>query len=202
MAEAATPATMKRREFARHLGCKPGYVTQLDREGRLVLTEDGRHVRVAESIRLIADTRDPSRQGVRDRHAVARKNVEVPSSPSNGNSDAGSELDDLPANPHASRRAKALADKEEALARKALREEQIELGQLLPTEQVRSALADAVTGLRSRLEMLPATMTPTLAANTDEGEVKVLLRDAIEQALHELEQKFGRIAKGSHGDAA
>lgn len=66
------PAIATRAEFARIMGWSASYVTQLAREGRLVFTEDGRHVRVAESIQRYNDTADPDKQGVRERHAAAR----------------------------------------------------------------------------------------------------------------------------------
>lgn len=66
------PAIATRAEFARIMGWSASYVTQLAREGRLVFTEDGRHVRVAESIQRYNDTADPDKQGVRERHAASR----------------------------------------------------------------------------------------------------------------------------------
>lgn len=66
------PAIATRAEFARIMGWSASYVTQLAREGRLVFTEDGRHVRVAESIQRYNDTADPDKQGVRERHAATR----------------------------------------------------------------------------------------------------------------------------------
>ena len=67
------PATASLKEFARILGgVKPGYVSQLKRDGRLVMAEDGKRVQVAESLQLIKDTRDPSKLGAVRRHAAAR----------------------------------------------------------------------------------------------------------------------------------
>lgn len=66
------PAIATRAEFARIMGWSASYVTQLAREGRLVFTDDGRHVRVAESIQRYNDTADPDKQGVRERHAATR----------------------------------------------------------------------------------------------------------------------------------
>jgi hypothetical protein len=194
--------TLGLREFADHMGVKPGYVTALKQAGRLVLTDDGKRVRVGDSMRLIADTRDPSKTGVRGRHA-AKRAAAAPVAGASGEAalpgaDSGDDADApiiLPADPHASRRAKALADKEEALARKALREEMVELGQLLQADEVRAFVADAVTQLRVRLELLAPTLAPQLAATADEDQVRVLLRDAIELSLDDLARKFGEIAK-------
>ena len=171
------------------------------------LTDDGRAVRVAASLERIQATRNPAHEGVRARHAATRgaapadtpavandEAAEAAQAPTGGSIDA----DDLPFNsPHQMRRAKALADKEEALARKALREEQVEMGQLLVRDETLAAVADAVVMLRSRLELLPPTLAPRLAALDDEDQVRVLLRDEVEQALEELARKFAGIGRGA-----
>lgn len=202
---AAVPETMAFREFADHLRCKPGYVTELRKAGRLVLTDDGKRVRVAESAALIADTRDPAKAGVAARHAATRA-AAVPS-PSTAKaagqlppSAAPSAADTPPSSftpddPHAKRRAKAMADKEEALARKALRDEQVELGQLLQREDVERAVADAATRLRTTLENVPATLAPELAATTDEGRCRLLLDNALEHVLEDLSRKFAALGR-------
>lgn len=207
MADLALPETEGFRAFADRLGTKPSYVTELRKTGRLVLTDDGRGVRVAASLERIQATRNPAHEGVRARHAAAREAFvsEAGTLPPGGASEAAQEpagasgdADDLPFNsPHQMRRAKALADKEEALARKALREEQIEMGQLLVRDETLAAVAAAVVMLRSRLELLPPTLAPRLAALDDEDQVRVLLRDEIEQALEDMARKFSAIGKGS-----
>jgi hypothetical protein len=189
--------------FARLLGCKRSYVTELKAAGRLVLTVDGRRVHVAESRRLVAETRDPARAGVVARHAATRAHqgagegaaAEAPPEPPTGDDDAPASYSDPVADSHARRKAKALADKEEALARKALRDEQIELGQLLVADDVEHALRDAAAIFRTTLENLPNTLAPELAAATDEGRIRVLLGDGIEHVLEELSRKFTGIVK-------
>ncbi len=198
MVEAA--GTMAFREFAAHAGFKPGYVTELRHAGRLVLTDDGKRVRVAESLALIAETRDPAKAGVSARHAAGRASqLPVMAQPSDVQGDdeiapPAVFLDPVEGS-HARRKAKALADKEEALARKALRDEQVELGQLLVAEDVEHSLRDAVVTLRSALENLPATLAPQLAALSDEARIRVALSDAFEHMLEELARKFMGIAR-------
>ncbi|MGH8073724.1 MAG: hypothetical protein ACREO4_06580, partial [Lysobacter sp.] len=58
------PETCGFREFATLAGFKPSYITELKSAGRLVLTDDRKKVRVAESLALIDQTRDPARAGV------------------------------------------------------------------------------------------------------------------------------------------
>lgn len=204
MTAAARSDTMGLREFAAHLKVKPGYVTQLKEAGRLVLSEDGRRVRVAESIALIEATRDPAKVGVTARHAAARAQAATAVSLGQRAAATGADSadDETPAaftdpvaDSHARRRAKALADKEEALARKQLRDEQIELKQLLRVDEVLGAIADAATTLRTSLETLPATLAPELAATSSEDRIRVLLGDAIEARLGELARKFGAIGR-------
>lgn len=189
--------TMGFREFADHLRVKPGYVTELRKAGRLVLTDDGKRVRVAESLRLIEDSRDPSKAGVVARHAAVR------GEPTTGTDDVGDdELDDEalattgPTASHAARRAKAAADREEAAARKALRDEQIELGTLLVIDEVVSAVATTITTLRTGLQNLRSTLAPSLAAAQTEEQVGAVLGEAIESALEECARDLHLIAKG------
>lgn len=195
----SAPETLGLREFADLLGVSPSYVTQLKREGRLVLTEDGKRVRVAESQRLIADTRSPTKAGVAARHAAAR-GAAVPDGGEEGDGGEGaagaapgarSAIEEV----LSTRRARAQAEREEALARKALRDEQIELGQLVPADQVAEVVADATTALRTALENLPATIAPQLAAEPDEDRVRVMLSDALEHMLEDLARRFASIGK-------
>ncbi|CBA14744.1 hypothetical protein [Xanthomonas albilineans] len=205
MVDPDLPETESFREFADRIGTKPSYVTELRKAGRLVLTKDGRRVCVAASLDRIQSTRNPAHAGVRARHAATRDAtpaLPIPHPPTDApeaaQADASAAIDDddLPFNaPHQMRRAKALADKEEALARKALREEQVEMGQLLVRDETLAAVTDAVVMLRSRLELIPPTLAPRMAALSDEDQVRVLLRDEIEQALEDLARKFSAIGK-------
>jgi len=122
------------------------------------------------------------------RHAPRRDRPVPPAAPPENDPDAPAESE------YALRRARALAAKEEALARKAQRDEQIELGQLLPRDAVRAAVSDAIVRLRSRLELIAPTLAPQLAALDDEDQARVLLRDAIEQCLNDLAHAFSASA--------
>lgn len=182
--------------FARILDCQPSYVTQLKDAGRLVLTSDGM-VDVDASLALINQTADPSKDGVAARHAAKRGRGQPPAAPDAGDD---SERDDgpdtfEPPSSDSRRKAKALADAAEADARKKLRDEQVELGSLLARDDVVPACANAVATLRNGLENLSNTLAPELAAETDEGKVRVILADAIEHALDELSRQFAAIGK-------
>lgn len=217
---AATPETLGFREFADHLGKKPSYVTELKRKGHLVLTEDGRRVRVAESKQLIADSMDPAKAGVVARHAAQRAARRAPSSTTPSKAEAapvaapaqpatapagdqeveadGAAADEVPAAAPADPIARQRAEEQlaqERLKRRALeRTEAKELGQLLERESTIAALANFVTVLRNRLQSLPARLAPELGAS-DETRCKVLLGDEIEHALEDLERKFNSIGR-------
>ncbi len=194
--------------FARVLGERSAsYVTQLKEAGRLVLTEDGKRVRVTESLALIRATADPSKAGVAARHAAARGKggagqAPPPAAPpaQAGAPDDGEEpipasFGDAVQDGHARRRAKALADKAETDAKAAERDYRISLGELLQADHVEHAVRGAVATFRTSLENLPNTVAPELAALTDEGRIRVVLGEALEHALEELSRKLGTIAK-------
>lgn len=195
------PAECSLAEFAKIARVNRSYVTELKKAGRLVLTDTGK-VRVGESLALIEATRSPAHQGVADRHTVAREagqgvaSANAPAFPPAGQE--GNTDDDepqLPASPHSDRRARALADKEEAAARKALRDEQIELGQLLLATDVEAVVADAAATLRSALEAMPYELAPELAATTDEAQVRGKLVEFVESVLGELARGFGVLGR-------
>lgn len=56
---------MKPTEFARYLGVSPGYISNLKRDGRLVLSCDG-EIMVAESLKRIEATRRGKKRKVAD----------------------------------------------------------------------------------------------------------------------------------------
>lgn len=185
------------KQLARILGVAPSYITQLKGEGRLVRTSDGKRFLLAESRRLLAETADPAKAGVAARHAATRGAAVAleASSTASEPDEAETALAPAPDDPLAKRRALAQAQAEEAKARKLLRDEAVELGQLLSVDEVRSAIADAVTAMRADLDNLPAILAPQLAAEQDEDRVRVILRDAIEHIEREFARKAAAVAK-------
>jgi hypothetical protein len=201
----ALPATASFSEFADIGGFKRSYVTALRKAGRLVLTDDKRGVRVLESLQLIRDTADPSKAGVAARHAANRaataakagQGAEAAPAPPPAAGEAEEEPTANPADRHSERRAKAMADKEEALAEAAIRANRQALGQLLDAKEVDGVIASAGTGLRKALERLPDSLAPQLAPISEEAKVRAILAEAIEEALREIARQFGALAKGS-----
>lgn len=184
------PETATFSEFAAIAGFKRSYVPQLKAAGRLVLTEDGKRVRVAESLARIEATKDPSKAGVAARHAASR--AEAPP-------EADGESDPSPAMPTPAVDGygyqEARAERERWQARLAQLEYERESGKLMAADDVASTVAAATTTLRSRLESLPDTLAPQLAAISDEGALRALLADAIEHALDEVSRQFAQLAK-------
>lgn len=178
--------------FAARMNYKqPSYIYQLRDQGRLVMAPDGKRVMVEASIALLQQTRDPSRQGVADRHAAARNE-----SPASDLDDDSAEAPPAPtATPEQRMFHQSRAQKEHWNALAAQRDYEVSMRQLLPAAEVDGAIADAVTQLRARLETLPDILAPQLAAEPDEAKCRALLADEIEHALQELARAFGAIAK-------
>jgi hypothetical protein len=192
------PETATLREFAGIARFRPSYVTQLKAEDRLVLTEDGKRVRVAESLARIEATKDPAKIGVAARHAAARTESghdqaaqSAPKAPPPQAAESGDDTVTTAGFQHwreRSERAKALsAERENALAE----------GKLMQAEDVVHAVNAHVTMLRTRLEALPDVVAPQLAAARDESHVRSLLAESIEHALAEMSRQFGELARAA-----
>lgn len=197
---ATTPAVLSFAGFAELAGYRRSYITQLKRDGRLVLTDDGKAVRVRESLARIAATRDPSKDGVAARHAAARQQAAAtpapapyeapPPRPSAASADpsaaaAGSSYQN------------ARAVRERFLALQAKLEYERAVAKLLDAGAVEAAASSAVTLLRSRLEALPDILGPQLAPITDEAQLRATLAEAIEHALDETARQFSSLAKAA-----
>jgi hypothetical protein len=190
------PETMTKADFARHLGAKPGYVSQLNQAGRLVMSDDGKLVMVAESLQRIAETRDPGRSAVAARHAAARgEPLHIPEQDENGAKnafDAGLSADsDRAGNLY--QQSKAINAKYQALSSKL--DYETTIGKMLVAADVRQIIAGAFTILRARLESLPDILAPQLAAEPDEQRCKAAMRDQLEHALTELSRQFAKLEK-------
>lgn len=192
------PSTATFTEFATLHGCVKSHVTALRKAGRLVLTEDGKRVRVAESLARIEATRDPAMAAVAARHAEQR----------------GAELVRAPAD--APQKATQVEQDDEAFdggdegspdyqrwkARKeraaALREELRlgeEAGDLVRRADAVSIVAQAFTSVRTAFEALPDSIASTLAGETDEARVRTLLLEEIEHLLGNLANEIGALQR-------
>lgn len=170
-----TSATLTQREFAKHLGMAPSYVTQLKKDGRLVM-ESGR-VRVAESLARIEATADPAKAPVADRHAAAR---------------AGEA-----AEPERRDYQDARAKREHYAALQAELDYRKAAGELLEAAAVVATLADILAVLRSGFESFPDILAPQLAPVTDESLVRARLADEVEILLGQVSERFAEMGGGN-----
>jgi len=189
--------TEKFSAFARRLDVRPSYITKLRHDGRLVLTDDGKRVKVAESIARIEETRDENRDDVRARHAKEKKKK------------AGASMEVGPPAPQASalappekkpraerskfsdyRTRKMLADAELAeMERDKIR------GTLVQLDTVRAAGVEVGTALRAALENMPDQLAPLVAATMDEDRCRQILQDHLEAILKEAGAKIERLGQ-------
>lgn len=184
------PATCARREFAAILGCKPGYVTQLIAQGRVVLTDDGKQVRVAESMARIRATRDPAHQPVADRHAASRGQA-LADQPEPENEDSAAESDE-PASPmydfqgSKAKREHYAAERERANYLK-------EAGELMQRGDVVAAFADAGAAIRAAVDAWAADLPPMLAGQGEDA-IRTTLAEEAERLLADLAGRFNKLA--------
>lgn len=195
------PATATFTEFAALHGCRPSYVTALRKAGRLVLTDDGKRVLVAESLERIAATRDPAMQAVADRHAADRgaplAGAETPSAATSAEQGgrADEDTDDYSLTDGDPAFSKWKGRRERAAA---LREELRlgeESGDLIRRADAVAVVSNAFVTLRTDLEALPDSIAPVLAGESDEGRVRILLSEEIEHALGNLATSIRKLGQ-------
>ncbi len=188
--------TCTRKEFAARLGFRPSYVSQLIKDGRVVLTNDGARVCVQASIDKIRATRDPSKMATVERHAAKRATETEaappppPAPPDDPDSEGEYQFSD------------ARGKREHYLALAAKRDYEISMGDLLRTADVRRVLLDAGNALRQRFEQLPTILAPAIveAAPRGESAVRVVIDDALNHALGEFSRALAKLG-GSDGTA-
>ncbi|GAB7128763.1 hypothetical protein JCM19000A_32710 [Silvimonas sp. JCM 19000] len=173
--------------FARMNGWVPSYVSQLNKEGRLVLDASGKKVDVEATMALLGKTADPARSGVGDRHARERveRNI-MPAAILAAAAEEAADTDggDLPTDGYDFQAARA--KKETHLAGIAELEERKQLRQLVELSKVQLALTDNAAAMRAALERLPDRIAPVLAAESDPRRIYQLLDDEIGLVLDEL----------------
>ncbi len=180
------------KDLAALIGCRPSYVVELKRKGRLVLAEDGKGYLRDASLALYGQTQDPSYTAVAERHAAARGSALVAAGvmdEEDGDAEAETEAK-APPTKDSLRKAKALADKAEIDAMAAARDYEVSMGKLLDAGQVEHVLAEAATAIRVELERMADTLAPQLAATTDESRCRELVWNEVSHALEEMSRGF------------
>lgn len=193
-----TPEIITFTEFARLQGVRPSYVTKLKDHGRLVLTEDGKRVRVAESIALIEQTAG-GRIDVSARHAAARaagneispsdrpKVTEPGKNAANAKDERKGGQDERLVDAKL-RKESAQADQEEMKAAQMR-------GELIPREDVEAAMKFIGGAVRAALEVFPDQTAPLVAPISDMTEIHEALTQACRDALHGIGEAIERQKK-------
>lgn len=192
-----TEPILTKREFATLKGWSPSYVTQLGKEGRLVLTEKGR-VDVAATEQRLQATRDPGKDHVASRHAQARATVPTARQPAPPV--VPDDTDPAPG-------IKPEDDAESARVKvKKLRElvatemDRIDLGLIDGTLRERDAIDPAWAGLgvtaRARLDAMIERLSPRLAACQSAAEKTALIKAALRDERRGIKRALISTLKG------
>lgn len=178
---------LTRKQFAELNGWSPSYVTKLGEQGRLVLTADGKKVRVAETLALIGNT-EGSRADVAQRHAEGRA---APGAfPGNTpGADAGGD-----ANLTQARRVKAISEARRlaALADQEEMNRDKQAGNLLAREDVDFVLNDYGATLRGLLENLADRLAPVVYPLKTLEETHAAISEAADALQQELAETMRR----------
>lgn len=181
------PETLTPRQLAERLGFKPHYGNQLAKEGRFVFAPDGKHVLVQESIARFHATKDPSKQGVADRHAAGRAAAaDQAEPPQDDEDDAGGDAPMYDFHNAKAKREHWAAEREHAAFRK-------DAGELIELTTHIAAMADVGATVRAKLEAWASTLPPQLAGR-DEAAVRATLVDQVELLLRDLADRMQRHA--------
>lgn len=183
-----TENLISRAEFARRQGWNRSRVSQLAKDGRLVVDDDG-NVFVAESLARISSSRDLSKLSTTERHAAkrqARQNVD----------------DDIALESIALNTAeivegsyidyKTKNEKFKALTAQANYE--LSVGKLLAVDDVAKVISNAAGIIRSRFEAQPEALAYELAAITEPARIAATLKAYNENLLNDLHKTFKQLA--------
>lgn len=192
------PNHITRQQLADLIGARaPSYINELEKTGRAVRAPDGKLWLKAESLAAYRAGKDPSKQGVADRHAAARAAAPPPY-------DAGSQDEPAPRAQPTERDAaigssyqQARAVKEKFFALEAKRAYEVAIGTLRDAREVEGLVATAMVEMRQRLENLATSIAPIVAAQADEAAVRATLREAFEHTLKSASHHFDQLKKAA-----
>ncbi len=186
---------MSVREWAAWMGwASAGMAYQAKKEGRLVLTDDGKAVLAEASKRRYLATSDPAKRGVTERHAAARS--APPPAPPEDEPPPEEDAPEVRGYDFQSAKAKRehwAAEREHAQYRK-------EAGELIDVTQHVSVYAAAGALMRASLEAWVSVLPPQLVGR-EESVIRSTLSDQVEQVLREMSRKIGDAAASLENDA-
>lgn len=157
---------MSRSEFAAHIGCAKSWITALGKQGRLVMGQGDNAERI-------------------DVAATKALLAQTTGAPERAN--------DAAVTPQF---ADAKDQREHYQAEMARLDYEERCRRLMSADDVHSVVAGAGASLRARLEQLPDTLAPQLAATSDENRIRAVLAGEIEAALAELAHQFSKLLEG------
>jgi hypothetical protein len=198
------PNIITRQQLADLIGARsPTYINELEKTGRAIRAPDGKHWLKAESMAAYRAGKDPSKQGVADRHAAARAAM-PPQAPAADYTPADEPAPRATA-PQATDRDAAIgssyqqarAVKEKFFALEAKRAYEVAIGTLRDAREVEGIVATAMVEIRQRLENLATSIAPIVAAQADEAAVRATLREAFEHTLKSASHHFDQLKKAS-----
>ena len=193
------PNHITRQQLADLIGARaPSYINELEKTGRAVRAPDGKLWLKAESLAAYRAGKDPSKQGVADRHAAARA-AAPPTTPEDDRPDEPtprSQPTDRDAAIGSSYQ-QARAVKEKFFALEAKRAYEVAIGTLRDAREVEGLVATAMVEMRQRLENLATSIAPIVAAQADEAAVRATLREAFEHTLKSASHHFDQLKKAA-----
>lgn len=177
---------MSKSEFAAYKGWSKPYVSKLAKQGRLVLTADGK-VDVVATEALLERSADPSKTGVAERHQRERieRGVTAHLAPAAPPLDPSPEVGEAGKEPDFQ---KARARREHFLARLAENEARKSDGELVERAKVEQAAFAAGRLLRDLLLGLPKQISAELSAITDPWEVERRLTAGLRRVLEDAQR--------------
>jgi hypothetical protein len=185
-----TENLISRAEFARRQGWNRSRVSQLAKQGRLVVDDDG-NVFVAESLARINSTKDLSKISTIQRHAAKRQEKQ------NSSVDAAM-IESIALNTADIVEGSFIDYKtknEKYKALKAQADYELSVGKLLLVDDVAKVISNAAGIIRSRFEAQPDALAYQLAAITEPARIAATLKEYNENLLNELHKTFKQLAK-------
>ena len=194
------PNHITRQQLADLIGARaPSYINELEKTGRALRAPDGKLWLKAESLAAYRAGKDPSKQGVADRHAAARAtNFNPPPEyerPPTPPSPPGQPTERDAAIGSSYQQARAVKEKFGALEAK--RAYEVAIGTLRDAREVEGLVATAMVEIRQRLENLATSIAPVVAAQADETAVRAILREAFEHTLKSASHHFDQLKKAA-----
>lgn len=179
--------TLSQAQFAKTIGVDRSYITQLKQAGRLVLAENGK-VDVEASMLRIAETADPNRDDVANRHAQARGKDTPVHEMESGSATKKQKLVDFQ-DTDKLKFSEGRAKEQHYKALTAELEYKKTIGELVPKADMKMAVEDVVTNFRQKLENLPHSLAADLVGK-DLDFIRASLKQEFHSVLTELTRDF------------